>query len=56
MDAYVFPTKSGTAFAAIYVPDGVVAGGHWTIIGLSFNNVDTRSPHGLRVIFKKITQ
>jgi len=36
----VFPTKSGTAFAAIYVPDSVVTSSHWTIIGFSLDNVD----------------
>ena len=54
-DAHVFPTKSGTTFAAIYVPNGVVASSHWTIIGLSLDNVDTSSLHRLRVIFKTIT-
>jgi len=37
----VFPTQCSIAFDAIDVSDGVLSGGHWTIIGFAFDDVDT---------------
>jgi hypothetical protein len=46
---HVFPTKSSTAFAAIDIPDGVITRGHWTIVGLTLNDVDTASSQTKRI-------
>jgi len=38
---YVFPAECSAAFAAVNVANGVVASGHWAIIGFTFDDIDT---------------
>lgn len=55
--AHIFPTKSSTTFAAIYISHGVVASSHRTIAGLSLDDVNTALSYKLRrLIVKMITQ
>ena len=48
MITHVFPTKSGTTFAAVYVPNSVITSSHGTVIRLSFDDVDTTVTYTLR--------
>ena len=38
---YVFPTKGSTTFAAINIPDSMIARCHWAVVRLAFDDVYT---------------